>query len=96
MTSTAGSTNVGDTLTTAESVADSFELLAAESRWFAQEMDAIYASRVLLSRSSVERLVALGERMKPAVQARERLATLEPTHLQAGIAVWIGRHHPEV
>lgn len=80
--------------TTPESIAASFEALAAESRWFAQEMDEINSSRLTISLACAEKLVALGERLKPAALERKRLAQLDPAQLQAGVDLWLSRRVP--
>lgn len=77
--------------TNPESVAASFEALAAESKWFAQELDKINSSRSIVSIACADRLVALGQRLKPAALERDRLARLDPAELQAGVDLWLLR-----
>jgi hypothetical protein len=78
----------------ADAVADQFEVLASANRWFDDELHLIYRSPTPLSQSTVNRLVVLGERMRPAAEVRDRLARLEPAVLLAGVRVWVGRQAP--
>ena len=80
---------------TPERIADCFEVLAAQTSWFASELDEINAARPLISQSMVGRLVALGERMKPVAIVRDHLNNLDPAHLQAGIELWLSRQNAE-
>lgn len=79
---------------TAEQIADVFDLLARASRWLREELDEIAVCRTPLSQTSVDRLVAVGRRMRPAAAARTRLAHLDPALLLAGVAVWVNRQPP--
>ncbi len=78
----------------AAAVADQFEVLAAANRWFDAELHLIYQSCTPLSQSTVNRLVALGERMRPAAEARDRLARIDPAMLLAGVRIWVSRQAP--
>ena len=60
----------------ADQIADQFDVLASANRWFDDELHLIYASRTPLSQSTVNRLVALGERMRPAAEVRTVLPDL--------------------
>lgn len=78
----------------AELIADQLDSLAAASRWLSAELEHLMTCRALVSQVTVNRLVALGERMRPAAAARDRLARLEPARLLAGGAVWLARQPP--
>ena len=74
-----------------ERVAESFELLAREKAWMDQELDEICSAKPALARSTLERLIALGRRLEPAVVVREQLTSMSPEELRAGVALWLSR-----
>jgi len=78
----------------AEWIADQLDSLAQASRWLSGELEHIMTCRALLTQVTVNRLVALGERMRPAAAARDRLARIDPARLLAGGAVWLARQPP--
>ena len=84
----------GDEAADSERIADQFEVLAQASCWLRSELEHIMTCRTLLSQVTVNRLVALGERIRPAAAAREQLAGIEPARLYAGGAVWLARQPP--
>lgn len=77
-----------------EWIADQLELLADASGWLRSELEHLMTCRALLTQVTVNRLVALGDRMRPAAAARDRLARIEPARLLAGGAVWLARQPP--
>lgn len=79
---------------TSEEVADQLETLAAAHAWLLAEQRLIASGGVRLSQVLVDRLVALGNRMRPAAQIRARLRQVDPELLLAGMAVWLRRHPP--
>jgi len=83
----------GEATGDAERIADQLELLVDASGWLSSELTRIMTCRALLTQVTVNRLVALGERMRPAAAARDRLARIEPDRLLAGGAVWLARQH---
>lgn len=82
----------GEAAADAELIADQLELLVEASGWLSSELKHIMTCRALLTQVTVNRLVALGERMRPAAAARDRLARIEPDRLLAGGVVWLARH----
>lgn len=74
-----------------EQIADQFDLLAPANRWLDDELHRLYACHPPLSQATVNRLLALGERMRPAAEVRDRLASLDPGRLMAGVRVWVDR-----
>lgn len=68
----------------AETIADTFELLARERAWLDRELFEITDSRPTLSRTTIDRIVALGQRLTPAALVHDRLTALDPAALQAG------------
>ena len=85
---------VRDERADSEHIADQFQLLTDASCWLTSELDHIMTCRALLSQVTVNRLVALGEQMRPAAAARDQLARIEPDRLFAGGAVWLARQSP--
>ena len=80
-----------DAAADAELIADQLDALGEASRWLSAELEHIATCRALLTQVTVNRLVALGERLRPAAAVRDRLARIEPARLLAGGAVWLAR-----
>jgi hypothetical protein len=68
-------------------IADLLDVLAAANSALAVELEAISGSRASLSQVTVNRLEQLVEQMRPAAQAREVLAGLDPRVLD-GAREW--------
>lgn len=78
----------------AELIADQLDALGEASRWLSAELEHILTCRALMTQVTVNRLVALGERLRPAAAVRDHLARIEPARLLAGGAVWLARQPP--
>lgn len=79
----------------ADLIADQFDVLISADHWLEQELRRIKAGCTSANQVTVNRLVALGERMRPAAAVRARLARIEPTLFEAGIRRWAARQAPE-
>jgi hypothetical protein len=79
----------------ADLIADQFDVLVVADRWLEEELRRIKAGCTSANQVTVNRLVALGERMRPAAAVRARLARIEPTLFTAGVRIWAARQSPE-